>query len=102
MSEKEKILQSIYTVIDDKNEELPDDQRLEKSPETVLFGQGAKLDSLGLVNVVVATEQQIEGDFGTLISLTDERAMSQRNSPFRTVGTLVDYVAVLLEEGTNG
>ena len=102
MNDKDRIIEAIYTVIDDKNEELPENQQLDKSLETPLFGEKSKLDSLGLVNVIVATEQKIEEDFEALISLTDERAMSQKNSPFRTVGTLVEYVAALLQEAKNG
>ena len=35
---------------------------------------------------------------GLAIALADERAMSQKQSPFRTVDTLCDYVATLIEE----
>lgn len=98
MNNKEKITQSLYEVIDEINLELPDDMKLEKSTSTVLFGDGGKLDSLGLVNLVVAAEQKITEDFDNPISISDERAMSQKNSPFRTVETLIDYIDMLLGE----
>lgn len=97
MSDKKAILKSIYAVIEETNSELPSSQHLEHSEDTILFGSKGKLDSLGLVNFIVAVEQRIEEDFSRPVSLTDEKAMSQRTSPFRTVGTLAEYVASLLE-----
>jgi acyl carrier protein len=98
MVDKQQIIESIYTVIDEVNEGLPPHLRLAKSSDTVLFGQGGKLDSLGLVNLVVALEQKIGDQFGKTISITDERAMSERNSPFRSITSLAEYVARLLNE----
>lgn len=98
MADRKAIVDVIYTVIDELNETLPEDLKLDKAPQTVLFGQGGKLDSLGLVNLVVAVEQQVGDTFGKPISITDERAMSERNSPFRSVDSLADYIARLLDE----
>lgn len=98
MDEKETIIQTIYGVVDEVNLQQPDNGQLEKSLDTVLFGQNGKLDSLGLVNFVVAAEQNIEEALGVSVSVSDERAMSQRNSPFRTIGTLVDYISLLLTD----
>ena len=64
--------------------------------ETLLFGQDGILDSLGLVSLVVAVEQGIEEKFGVSVSLADEKAMSQRNSPYRTVGSLAEYAGRLI------
>ena len=68
------------------------------SADTVLLGEGGAVDSLGLVRLVMAVEQKIEDAFGVPVSLTDEKAMSQRNSPFRSVGALADYATALLAE----
>jgi len=65
------------------------------------LGSSSKLDSLGLINIIVAVENNIENEFDTTITLADERAMSQENSPFRTVGSLADYIELLLEEKLN-
>ncbi len=69
--------------------------------DTVLFGIGGVLDSLGLVNLIVAVEQRLEDELGTVVVLADEKAMAQKNSPFRTVATLVDYIAQQLDEHSN-
>lgn len=74
------------------------------SAATALFGASGLLDSIGLVNVVLDVEQRIGQETGAALTIADERAMSQRRSPFRTVGSLAEYVAGLLggAEGTPG
>jgi acyl carrier protein len=94
----EKITEALYGAIDDVNRERPSDKQLAKSPETALYGSSSDLDSLGLVNFVVAAEQRIEAAFGRSLVLADDRALAQEPSPFRSVGALADYVEVLLRE----
>jgi acyl carrier protein len=65
---------------------------------TPLYGQDGILDSLGLVSLVVALEQAIEDTFGVSISLADDKAMSQRHSPYRTIGSLAAYASHLIQE----
>jgi acyl carrier protein len=61
-----------------------------------LYGQDGVLDSLGLVSFVVAVEQAVQERLGIQVALADDRAMSQRHSPFRTVGSLVEYISALV------
>jgi acyl carrier protein len=102
MVEKEKILNSIYQAVDEVNEQLSEDQQLEKSPDTVLLGESGQLESIDLVNILVATEENVESTFGVPISITDERAVSEKNSPFKTIGTLCDFISNLLKENSDG
>ena len=51
-----------------------------------------------LVRLIVIIEQNIEDEFDISLTIADERAMSQKQSPFRTIGTLVDYIDILLKE----
>ncbi|MDT5060715.1 MAG: hypothetical protein QOH63_1174 [Acidobacteriota bacterium] len=94
----ERIREAIYRVVDETNEQLPKGRQLEKSPESILFGKGGQLDSLGLVGFIVEVEQKIEEEFAVSITLADERAMSQKNSPFLTLGALTAYVSLLIKE----
>ena len=98
---QKKIIDLIFDTIDKFNNEYSDEIQLEKSSHTALLGQGSKLDSLGLINLIVAVEQNVEDKFDITITLADERAMSQRISPFRTVGSLADYIEMILEENKN-
>lgn len=99
---EEEVLQIVYRAIDELNPQLPPERRLEKSPETALFGRAGRLDSLGLVNLIVAVEQAAEDELAVSVVLADEKAMSQRTSPFRTVGALAAYVRARLEERAGG
>jgi acyl carrier protein len=63
---------------------------------TRLFGSEGILDSMGLVSLVVAVEQAIDDEYGVAVALADEHALSQRHSPYRTIGTLADYAGAEL------
>lgn len=102
MTERDKILKSIYDAVDEVNEQLPEGQTLEKSPNTVLLGESGKLESIDLVNILVATEENVEETFGIPISITDERAVSEKNSPFTTIETLCNFISNLLIEKSDG
>ena len=92
MPSRSDIVNAIYAAIDEMNEQQPKGRQIEKTPETALFGEKGMLDSLGLVNLIVAVEQQLEDELGVTVTLADEKAISQRNSPFRTVDSLADYI----------
>jgi acyl carrier protein len=66
--------------------------------DTRLIGRESVLDSMGLVNLIVEIEQRLEEDYEITVILADDRAMSQRSSPFRSVQSLTDYICQLLEE----
>jgi acyl carrier protein len=70
---------------------------IELGSETPLFGRSGILDSVGLVTLVVAVEQAIEDELGVSVSLADEKAMSQRSSPYRSIGALAEYAGRLLQ-----
>ena len=98
MANKERIFQAINNAVDEINEQQSKEKSLAKSPDTVLFGRAGKLDSLGLVSLIVAVEQHIQAEFGSDVTLADERALSQKNSPFQTIATLTEYISRLLDE----
>lgn len=59
---------------------------------TPLFGGEGGIDSLSLVLLIAEIERRAEQKFGVSIVLADDRAMSRRSSPFRTVGTLTELL----------
>ena len=63
-----------------------------------LFGEGGVLKSIELVNLIVAVEQAVEDEFNLFLTLADEKAMSQRTSPFRTIGALAAYIEKRMQE----
>jgi acyl carrier protein len=73
---------------------LPGEQ-LGVAPDAAIFGHGSPLDSLGLVSLLIEIEDHFAAR-GWPVSLSDERAMSQKRSPFRDVPSLVTYIHGLL------
>ena len=98
MVERSRILELVLIAVKTLNEERPADERFELSEHTLLFGDGAELDSLSLVSVIVDIETAVTDQLGEPITLTDNRAMNRVVSPFTHVGALVDYIFELLSE----
>jgi acyl carrier protein len=98
LNNQKSIVNLVYAVIDEVNMDLPSTQKLKKSLDTQLYGDKSEIDSLSLVNIVVLTEQKIEDEFNITINLADEKAMSQKNSPFRTIETFVEYIEKSVNE----
>jgi acyl carrier protein len=98
MADVDQATALIFEALAEHFEQMGSDQRVPTRTDTVLFGADAVLDSLGLVNVVVAVEEKLLETYGRDIWLTDERALIQAESPYRTVETLGRYIVMLLEE----
>jgi len=77
------------------NEGRRPEDRLEVSPKAAIFGHGSRLDSLGLVTLLIEIEEQLASR-GRSVTLADAHAMSQARSPFRDVPALVRYLDQLL------
>lgn len=94
------ILEEIYTALRRANELREPDAQIACAEDTVLFGAAGALDSLGLVSLLMDVEEAISTRSGSPLALADEHAMSQRRNPFRTVGSLADYVLIRLHDDT--
>lgn len=95
---KEKIEKIVLESLVELNEEMENDQLTNPSKDTKLYGSNGALDSLALVSLITDLEDKVSDEFDKDIVLADEKAMSQRISPFRTVESLVNYISKLLEE----
>jgi acyl carrier protein len=87
------ILQTAREIGVSQEMELPADF----NPRTPLFGEGGALDSMALVSLVIAVEQAIEEKYGVVVELANDKALSQRNSPYRTVETLATFATQELQ-----
>ncbi len=86
-------LEIVQTAISEVNEQNDDSQAIDAAPETVLLGPGGVADSLILVNIVVAVEQNLEAQTGTYVTLIEDNTVLGDDGPLRTVGRLVEFVA---------
>ena len=96
MNDPENIVTAIYRAVDWMNGELPPDRQLIKAPETRLLGSQSVLDSMHLVSLIVAIEREVEDIFGVILTLVDERALSMKESPFRSIQSLANYIGILI------
>lgn len=97
----ERVLQAIFKAVDEVNQTLPKEKHLGKHIDTVLLGNEGTLDSLGLVNLIVAIEQKIEEDFGVSIVMTEEKIIVEDARPVKTIGTLAENIGLILAEKPN-
>ena len=93
--DKNEAIEIIFNAIKDYNDEVEEKNILPLSLDLGLFGKDGRLDSLGLVNLIMCIEEKFEEHTGSSIVIADEKAMSQSNSPFRSVNTLAEYMASL-------
>jgi len=98
MTIQELVSSAIGRAIDDVNGQLPSSSRLSNAPETILFGREAGLDSLGLINFIVALEKHIEDGCGRAVSLSTPEVMLADDSPFASIRSLHGYLISVLEK----
>jgi acyl carrier protein len=71
--------------------------QLAVAADAPIFGPDSPLDSLGLVGLLLDVEEGLQ-EVGCDVVLSDERAVSQKRSPFRNVSSLVAYISTLARE----
>lgn len=99
-----KMKQELIDLVHDVIQEMRESGALEVDGEiantTPLYGETGILDSMGLVSVILTLEQEIEMRFDVQVALADEKALSQKRSPYRTIESIVEYA--LAEMGDEG
>lgn len=95
---EEKIYQLVCCSVKGINEELnnPDFENLVL--DTPLYGLNGNLSSINLVLLVTDVEEAVYNEFGIAITLTDEKAMSQKISPFRSIRSMTSYILKLISD----
>ncbi|WP_245984065.1 hypothetical protein [Streptomyces tateyamensis] len=71
-----------------RDEKIPTDDLLNVS----LYGDAGVFDSMHLVNFLTLVEEAIEDEYDLEISLTSEKAVSRRISPFSRVERLIEFI----------
>lgn len=96
MSEiRNTVLTLVTRAAEEINPTLEEAIPLERGEEAPLYGREGVLDSLDLVSLILLVEEKASDELGKSLTLTSDRALSSFRSPFRTVGTLTDYVVAL-------
>ena len=94
-----KVLEITKLVLAEIGEERDCRELMNATEATKIFGVQGYLDSIGVVHLVSELEEVIFDEFGTEVVLADDRAMSYRTSPFRSVKTLCAHIEDCLSVG---
>lgn len=94
-------ISEIESLVIQSVQQLADDFSIEalKTVEagTCLYGGDGPLDSMALVNLIADLEEAVADRFQQNIALADERAMSAKHSPYRSVASLTAAIAERLQ-----
>lgn len=89
---QDQVVQMIYKAIDEVNKSLTQDVRLEKKLDEVLNPAKGKLSSLGLIQLIVAIEQEFAKETSEHINLSSSVVFEQEVDPFENIETLTHYI----------
>ena len=91
--DRDEIREAVYRAIERARQLSLDETGLAHEESTVLLGEGAVLDSMGVVNFVVALEDELNSSSEQFLNLVDvlssPAAQAKRIS---TVGELIDFL----------
>lgn len=96
-----RILDAVLDAVDEVNEQLPRERRVPRTADAVLTGTNGHLDSLGLVNLIVAAEQKVCDALGVPLVLTDDASLFEPDGPTATVDRLTDHIAALVARASH-
>jgi acyl carrier protein len=98
MSSHEQVFELVRRAVNGVNEQRAEDEQIVCAPETPLVGDDGQLDSLGLIHLLVAIEEEIEESFRVHLKLTDEESVvSGPGGPLQNIGALVGYISQRLK-----
>ena len=79
-------------------EENSYDQNIELKPETEIFGETAIIDSLGLVDLIVALEEHLMDEYDQDIIVVDESSIIDTDSPFKSIRSLSNLILLKIDQ----
>ncbi|MFL6713437.1 MAG: hypothetical protein ACJ8LN_10990 [Sulfurifustis sp.] len=89
---EDQLFRLITQALKDVNETRETPIDLSRGKALVLYGTIGVFDSMGLVNFLSAVEEAIEDTLQRTVSLTSEKAVSRRVSPFSSVAALIGFI----------
>ena len=90
---KEKVEEIVFNIIGNNTEDLNIGSI---NYDTLLLSEGSAIDSMAIVSIVVDLESELSDAFQKEISLSDDKAMSRKISPYDNVKNLIEYIIELL------
>jgi hypothetical protein len=97
-ADKAKVTGILYAAIDELNKELGELGNLEKSPSTIISGEGSSLDSLAIVSLGMILEEKVAAAFGADIFIDFDQFVDAAGTEARTVDDLCDHILELVKQ----
>ena len=98
MIDEKRIRQVIQRAMERVNEAQPDDLKLEFSDSEVFYGPGGKLDSIGLIQLIGALEDEVRKEFSAEVAVADENVLTQGGKALSNIPSLVEHLRNLLRK----
>ncbi len=92
--DRSEITEIILKSIDDVNEKLTAEQKIDNSADAVWISEVSNLDSLSVTFLIVSLENNFEGK----VAIPTDEIMSYESSPLRSMQTLSDCITSIFEE----
>jgi acyl carrier protein len=89
---QDQVFALITGVVEELNERRSEKIPTENLLGVVLYGDDGVFDSMHLVNFLALVEEALEDEFEVTITLTSEKAVSRRVSPFSSVRRLIEFI----------
>ena len=90
--DRNAVMEVVREAVRELNSELGYESLESIQEATAFWGSADGVDSLSLIQFAVDLEGRVEERFGVRVPLTDDNALATAESPFRTIGHLVDYI----------
>ena len=90
---KDKVEEIVFNIIRNNTEDINIGTI---NYDTLLLSEGSAIDSMTIVSIVVDLESELTDAFQKEISLSDDKAMSRKISPYDNVKNLIEYIIELL------
>lgn len=95
---KNNIKLILKEAIEELNEQLDDEEKVEFNEETRFVGSNACLSSINFVTLITIIEELVEDKLDKTVHLVNEKAFSAKRSPFYSIETFTEYIEELLKE----
>lgn len=89
---REQIFKIIQRTLGEINATRKEKIDLSDVRNLALYGTAGVFDSMQLVSFLAAVEEGLDDELDIEISLTSDKAVSQKVSPFSSVSCLIDFI----------
>ena len=91
-----KVQELVYGVMEEVRERKGIKGEMVRDEGMALVGMDSKLDSLGLLTLIVLVQERVKEEWGMEVEIVSESIGLREVNPLLTVGSLIDYVTEMV------